>query len=230
MAKKNQETEVKSVNQIKVHNEELYQELTNKNEQYIFQLSARLDEMGYDKVAKEYVLNEMLQEIVEAQKSHITARKIYGTVTAQANNIAEKEIDIAEAEQEKSPLWMLYLDGALLLGGLFTIVNGFAAYRDLSMNIGLFQIVLNYLLGGLAVLVLTKYAPQRGQMKGMFKYIAATVSVMLLWIVVMAFVLAFLPSAINPVIPPAIIIGLGFVSLLAKWYLKKELNIKGTLI
>ena len=210
MAKEKKET--LNLEQVKAQNEELYHQLTNKNEQYVFQLSARLDQLDFDKAAKEYVLNEMLNEMIEAQKSHIPARKLYGTVTEQANNLMGKDID-----------------GALLLGGLFTIVNGFSAYRDLSVSVGLLQILLNYLLGGLAVLVLTKYSPKQGQTKGMLKYIAATVSVMLLWIFVMAFVLAFLPAVINPIIPPAVIIGLGFISLIAKWYVKKKLNIKGTL-
>ena len=227
MAKEKKET--LNLEQVKAQNEELYHQLTNKNEQYVFQLSARLDQLDFDKAAKEYVLNEMLNEMIEAQKSHIPARKLYGTVTEQANNLMGKDIEIPEGEQERSPTWMLYLDGALLLGGLFTIVNGFSAYRDLSVSVGLLQILLNYLLGGLAVLVLTKYSPKQGQTKGMLKYIAATVSVMLLWIFVMAFVLAFLPAVINPIIPPAVIIGLGFISLIAKWYVKKKLNIKGTL-
>lgn len=230
MSKEKDKVEQLNLKETKAQNQELYQQLTNKNEQYIFQLNNRLKEMDYDPVAKEYVLNEMLHEIIEAQHSHIPAKKIYGTVTEQANNIAGKDYDVPESAQEKSPTWMIYMDGALLLGGLFSIVNGIGAYRDPQANVGLFQLISNFLLGGLAILVLTKYAPKQGQTKGMLKYILATVSVMLIWVLAITLILYLLPAVLNPSIPPVAIVIIGVVALLAKWYLKKELNIKGTLL
>jgi len=229
VSKKNENVEQLNLEETKAQNQELYKQLTNKNEQYIFQLNSRLDDMDYDPIAKEYVINEMLHEIIAGQKSHIPARKIYGTVTEQANHIVGKDFDIPEGEQEKSPTWMIYMDGALLLGGLFSIVNGIGAYQDPSANVGLVQILMNFLLGGLAVLTLTKYSPRQGQTKGMLKYILATVSVMLVWVIAITLILFLLPDILNPSLPPFVIITIGIVSLLAKWYLKKELDIKGTL-
>lgn len=229
MSKKNEAAEQLSLEEAKAQNNELRTQLTNKNEQYIFQLSARLDQLEYDKVAKEYVINEMLHEIIEGQNKHIPARKIYGTVTEQANNIVNKDFEIPEGYEEKSPTWMLYLDGALLLGGIFSLVNGFGSYQDPLARVGLFQIILNFLLGGLAVLTLLKYAPKQGKTKGMLKYILATVGVMLVWILTIALSLAFIPDVLNPVVPPVVIIAIGGVALVGKWYLKRELDIKGTL-
>lgn len=229
MSKEKDKEEQLSLEETKADNQELYQQLTNKNEQYIFQLNGRLKELGYDPVAKEYVLNEMLHEIIEAQHSHIPAKKIYGTVMEQADNIVGKDYDVPEGDQEKSPTWMIYLDGALLLGGLFSIVNGIGAYRDPQANVGLFQIISNFLLGGLAVLVLTKYAPKQGQTKGMLKYILATVGVMLVWVLAITLILYLLPDILNPSLPPIAIVIIGIGALLGKWYLKNELNIKGTL-
>lgn len=229
MSKEKDKVEHLNLEETKAQNKELYQQLTNKNEQYMFQLNNRLKELDYDPVAKEYVLNEMLHEIIEAQHSHIPAKKIYGTVTEQAENIVGKDYDVPEGAQEKSPTWMIYMDGALLLGGLFSIVNGIGAYQDPSANVGLVQILMNFLLGGLAVLTLTKYSPRQGQTKGMLKYILATVSVMLVWVIAITLILFLLPDILNPSLPPFVIITIGIVSLLAKWYLKKELDIKGTL-
>ena len=230
MSKKKENEAQLSLEETKVQNRELRSQLTNKNEQYLFQLDARLDQLEYDPVAKEFVINEMLHEIIEGQKAHLQARKIYGTVTEQANNIVNKEFEIPEGEQEKSPTWMLYLDGALLLGGIFSLVNGFGSYQDPSAQVGLFQVILNFLLGGLAVLTLIKYSPKQGKTKGMLKYLVATVSVMLLWIVTIALSLAFIPDSLNPSLPPILIMIIGAVALGAKWYLKKELDIKGTLL
>lgn len=229
MSKKNENVKQLNLEEIKEQNQELYKQLTNKNQQYIFQLNNRLDDMDYDPIAKEYVLNEMLHEIIAGQESHIPARKIYGTVTDQANHIVGKDFEIPEGEQEKSPTWMIYMDGALLLGGLFSIVNGIGAYQEPTVKVGLGQILMNFLLGGLAVLVLTKYAPKPGQTKGLLKYIIATVAVMFTWVLAITVVLFLLPDILNPSLPPFVIITIGVVSLIAKWYLKKELDIKGTL-
>lgn len=213
----------------KKDNDKLYAQLTNKNQDYMFQLNSRLDELDYEPVKKEYVFNEMLQEIIKAQESSIPARKIYGTVTDQADNILGKNVDVPEEEQEKSPTWMLYMDGALLMGGLFGIVNGISAWQATESPVGLLQIIMNFLIGGLAVLVLTKYAPKQGQSKGLLKYIAATIGVMFFWVIVITFVLALIPPILNPVIPGPVIVGIAVVALLARWYLKKKLDIQGTI-
>ena len=229
MSEKNEQREQLNLEETKAQNQELYQQLTNKNEQYIFQLNNRLDEMDYDPVAKEYVLNEMLHEIIEAQEKHIPARRIYGTVTEQADNISGKNVEIPEEEQEKSPTWMIYMDGALFLGGIFSIVNGIGAWQAPESEVGLLQIIMNFLLGGVAVLTLVKYSPKPGQTKGMLKYILATVSVILLWVLMITFALVLVPDFLNPILPPFVIISIGILALGAKWYLKRELDIKGTL-
>lgn len=219
----------KSLDETKKENDKLYTQLTNKNQDYIFQLNSRLDELDYDPVKKEYVFNDMLHEILAAQKESIQARKIYGTVTEQADNILGKNVDLPEEEQEKSPTWMLYMDGALLMGGLFGLVNGISAWNSADNPVGLFQVIMNFLIGGLAVLVLTKYAPKQGQTKGLLKYIIATIGVMFFWVLTLTVVLAAIPSVLNPSLPGPVIVGISVVALLARWYLKRKLDIQGTL-
>lgn len=229
--KKNEETEDKMLTfeEIQQENESYYARLTNKNQDYMFQLNNRLDELDYDPVKKEYVVNDMLAEIVDAQKSHITARKLYGRVTDQADNIVGKGYNIPGDYSDKSPTWMLYMDGALLMGGLFGIVNGIATWRSPVEQVGLLQVLMNFIVGGLAVLVLTKYAPKQGQTKGLLKYLLATIAVMFFWIVTLTFILALIPDALNPVIPGPVIVGIAAVALVSRWYLKRKLNIQGTI-
>lgn len=221
--------ETKSLDEIQKENDQLYTQLTNKNQDYIFQLNGRLDEMGYDPTKKEYVFNEMLHEMISAQEESIPAKRIYGTVTEQADNIMGKDVDLPEEEQDKSPTWMLYMDGALLMGGLFGLVNGIATWTTPSEAVGLLQIIMNFLIGGLAVLVLTKYAPKQGQTKGLFKYILATIGIMFFWVIVITFVLALIPPLLNPAIPGPAIIAIAVIALLARWYLKRKLDIQGTI-
>lgn len=230
MAKDTEKREEKSLNEIKAENKSLYTQLTNKNKDYMFQLNKRLEKLDYSSTKKEYVFNEMLQEIIAAQASSLTARRIYGTVTEQADNILGKNVNMPEDEMEKSPTPLLYLDGALLMGGLFNFINGLSAIRSdaIQSQVGLLQVILNFLLGGLAVLILTKYAPRPGQTKGLLKYGAATVVVIISWVFVMAGILSFL-SVINPIMPGYLVLGIGIAALIAKWYFKRKFDIKGTL-
>lgn len=230
--KENEETEVVEDSRTKLEraeaeNKELYPKLTNKNRDYIFQLDRRLDELGYDYEKKTIVINQMLNETVEFQEDAITARRMYGTVTERANKILG--LDVKTQDEKQSPTWMRYMDGALILGGLFGVVNGLSAWRTAEMDVTLIQVIMNYLLGGLAVLVLTKYRPRPGQTKGMFKYIAATVGVMLVWVLWMSFVQLLTPAMLNPIMPPLFVAGLGVASIILRAYLKRKLDIQGTL-
>ena len=94
--KEQSEEKTKSFDEIKEENLQLYQELTNKNQDYMFQLNSRLDELNYNENWKELVFNDMLQELIAAQATHITARKLYGTVTEQADSILTKNIQMGE--------------------------------------------------------------------------------------------------------------------------------------
>lgn len=214
---------------LKKENEELYAQLTNKNKDYFFQLNSRLDELSYNPESKTVVINHMLQETVEFQEEAITARKMYGTVTERADQILGIDPDNLESESETSPTEHLYLDGALLLGGMFSMINGFSAWRGTTPPVGLLQLLMNFLLGGLVVLVLLKYRPEAGKNKGFFKYTLVTAGTIMAWIFAMTFVEVAAPSFLNPQLPDFLIMSIGAVGLLARWYFKKKLAIKGTL-
>ena len=62
----------------------------------------------------------------------------------------------------------------------------------------------------------------------MLKYILATVC-NVVWVLAITLILYLLPDILNPSLPPIAIVIIGIGALLGKWYLKNELNIKGTL-
>ncbi len=214
---------------LKKENEELYEQLTNKNQDYFFQLNNRLDELAYDPEAKVVIINQMLQETVEFQADAITARKNYGTVTECADQILGIDPDNLEGHSEVSPAKHLYFDGALLLGGGFSIINGISAWSGGTPPVSLLQLIMNFLLGGLVVLTLLKNRPDPGQNKGYFKYTLVSVAAVMGWIFAMTFIEVLAPSVLNPRLPDLLVIGVGAVGLLARWYFKKELDIKGTI-
>lgn len=215
----------------KKENDALFEQLTNKNKDYMVKLNRKLEDSNMPEDNKILVFNDMLKNIVAEQPNHITARKLYGTVTDQARFL----IDNNQGEQVKpvkrSETWKIYMDGALLLGGVFAVITGISyVFGDQQAGLGLITMILNFLLGGLAVMIITKYAPQPGVKGGFIKYIVATTLTMLVWILLMAFGTALIPQALNPLIPGSITLVIGILAFAAKWYLKKKLNIQGTLI
>lgn len=227
-----QEQDILSLDEIKRQNEDMYTQLTNKNQDYMFQLNSRLESLDYDAVKKEYVFHEMLQDILAAQEQHITARKTYGTVTEQADNILGKNVHIQEEAEERSETWKIYVDGALLAGGIFNLISGLGALQSpdvLDTQVSLWQVIINFLLGGLAIMMLTRYAPRKGETKGLVKYAIATVVIVISWAILTTFILALIPNAINPIVPGAIVMIIGAVALVLKWQFKKRLDVKGTL-
>lgn len=225
--KEQPEENTKSLDEVKKENQELYQELTNKNKDYMFQLNSRLDELDYNSNWKELVFNEMLQEIIAAQATHITARKLYGTVTEQADNIVGKKVQPGE-DEVRSPNWQIFIDGALLMGGLFGIVFGISSWNNPENSIGLLQFLVNFILGGVSIVVLTKYMPKPGETKGFLKYMGATVVVILFWVLFLSVVLTVLPNLLNPALPAVVVLGLSALSLLGRWFFKRKYNVKGS--
>lgn len=215
----------------KRENDALFDQLTNKNREYMMTLNRKLDDAGFPEDNKTLVFNDMLKNIVSQQANHLTARKLYGTATDQARYLTESDHADMTGPVERSESWKIYLDGALLLGGVFAVITGISyLVGNQEAGLGLITMILNFLLGGLAVMVITKYAPQPGVKGGFIKYIVATTITMLTWIILMAFGTAMLPQALNPMIPGSITLVIGVVAFAAKWYLKKKLNIQGTLI
>lgn len=215
----------------KKENDALFEQLTNKNKEYMVKLNRKLEDSNMSEDNKILIFNDMLKNIVAEQPNHITARKLYGTVTDQARFLLDSKQGEQVKPAKRSETWKIYMDGALLLGGMFAVITGISyIFGDQQAGLGLITMIMNFLLGGLAVMIITKYAPQPGVKGGFMKYILATTLTMLVWIMLMAFGTALIPQALNPIIPGSITLVIGVLSFAAKWYLKKKLNIQGTLI
>lgn len=212
-------------------NAALFDQLTNKNQEYMIKLNRRLEDANMDKERQTLIFNDMLKQIVAEQPNHVTARTLYGTATDQARYLVEGKQGVVDKPLERSESWKLWLDGALLLGGMFAVITGISYFTgNEEAGLGLITLLLNFILGGFAVMIITKYAPRPGVKGGFIKYIVATTLTMVVWIMLMAVGTALIPPAINPLIPGPYTMAIGLLAFLAKWYLKKKLDIKGTLI
>lgn len=212
----------------KEENAELYEQLTNKNREYMVKLNRSLDDRRVSEERKTLIYNDMLKNIIEQQGKHITARRIYGTVTDRANYLTENQTASEQGEVVRSEPWKLYLDGALTAGGAYTGITGLISlFSDQQATMRLLMAFLAFAIGGFAFMVIAKYAPVPGQKGGFLKYVLATSGVMIVFVLLMT--LGALPGVLNPVLSPIISVIIGVVAIAAKFYLKRRLNIQGTL-
>lgn len=219
-----------------VPNEELYAQLNHKSQDYFFNLNRTLSNYGMDKEDIDKQLNGMMTTLLAEEDKGTTARQMYGTVRDQARFLAadyvseKTEHAIIEKDMEVSEDWKLYLDGALFIGGVYSLLTGlthFVTDNSNQVGIGWITLILNFLLGGFVVLAISKNAPKQGQKGGFFRYFVVSFVSILLWVLVMGAITAFIPQTINVMVPGWLVLIIGAVALLAKWYLKKRLNIKG---
>ncbi|MGY3725168.1 Uncharacterized membrane-anchored protein [Granulicatella balaenopterae] len=221
-----------TLEEIKANNRELKEKLTKKNEQYMIQLDRSLIAANYAEEQRERLYAEMLAELVEKQKTGSTARQLYGTVTERVAIILDGPTLPVGG---KSPDWQIFVDGALFMGGLFSLMSGITMFLNSNQvaSMGLVSLLINFLVGGLMLLILTKVIPDfskpKGQ-RGYMKYLGVSTILMLAWIMVVMGSQAIVPQSINIMLPPVAYLMIGIVSLVGKWYFKKTFDVRGTIM
>ncbi|WP_277631285.1 DUF1129 domain-containing protein [Atopococcus tabaci] len=229
----NQHDTVDVLQQKQAENKELFDRLTNKNRDYMVKLNRRLEDADMPAEQRTEIFNDMLKTLVEQQGLGITARQLYGTVPDQARSILESPTQTEEGTVERSESWKLYLDGALLLGGMFALISGLSylfGNENPENQMGLITLIFNFLVGGAVVLAITKNAPVPGRKGGMLRYILVSIVAMLAWILLMTFATVIIPPSINIPLPGWLTLLIGAAAFAAKFYFKRKLNIKGTLM
>ena len=141
----------------------------------------------------------MMRELLDAQKTGKTARQLYGTVSECASNILVNPTD--NEVKVRSTDWLIALDGGLLLGSLFAMISGVSLLTNSGEDVvgmGLISLILNFIVGGIAMLIISKYTPNpdapKGE-KGFGKYIFATTAAMLLWMLIMTVSMMLIPAS-----------------------------------
>ena len=227
-----EETQVSTTQTKKEENSVLFQKLTKKNEQYMLSLNKTLIEKNMSETKKEDIFNEMLQKLVERQKSGETARQLYGTVTECANQLVDQP---EKVQTGPSKNWKIALDGGLMIGGLFSLITGlsglFNNVEETASSLGLITTLLNFIVGGLVILWISKNMPDRKQPKkgGMFRYILVSTIGMFSLMVVMTGSMMVIPAAVNVPINAIGNIVIGVLAFVAKYFAKRKLNIRGGL-
>lgn len=223
------ETVVESVDYT-VENQALFAQLTKRNEQYMHDLEKTLALANVSETKLEKIKYDTMSQMVSGQKTGATARQLFGTVSEYSKQLLTAP---TRSTSEVSEDWKLFLDGGLLMGSLFMVISGFTTSSE---TLGVLSLLLNYVISGAVMLLLSKASAryqksfqEQRRGKAFLRYMVDTFSGMILWIGGV-FAISALPEVINPKIPPIACVVIGLVTFALRFYLKKKLDIRGTII
>lgn len=210
-------------------NRELEAQLTKKNQQYIFDLKKALELTGLPEEKKVLALNEMLPVLVEGQKTGQTARQLFGTVTERTDAI----INEPEPARELTFKGMWLDNFSLLLGLLITITGVMPLLNNTKVlpgQGGLLTLLVGAASGAVAFYLVYKFTNVTGETKktATIKSMLIMAGIILSWMLIFSTATILIPNSINPVMDPVMYIIVGAAILLARYLVRKKLNIKSS--
>ena len=190
-----------------------------------------IEELDYE--VRRIAYMEMVETLLNGQQTGQTARQIYGTPTEVAQSIIDQELSPPSKDGDKSPDWQIYVDGALLLGSIFTFLTGFSmanAEGEITQYFGVITMIINYLVAGFSMLVTAKNMPNpdapKGK-KGYPKYFLASIGSMVLWFIAVSASGALLPQSINVMLPHTWYMIIAAITFAGRIFFKRYYNVKG---
>ena len=156
---------------------------------------------------------------------------MFGTVTERVQSIVAGPVKDPDA---KSPDWQIAVDGGLLVGGLFALVIGVTLMLNSEAQAwGLVTLLINFVAGAYIVLAISKNTPKfdnpKGQ-RGYIRYLVVSTVAFIAWYILVVSSQQFIPSFINITTGYEWYLLIGAAALAGRFYLKKKLNIVGSVM
>ncbi|RAV81375.1 DUF1129 domain-containing protein [Aerococcus loyolae] len=214
--------------EFEAENKALYPQLTKRNKEFVFQFEKAIKDKDLRGRNKTEVLHEVLTTLVAKQGSGQTAQQLFGQPYQYAEALEKQP---TAKELAPAPFWMHWVEGALFVGGLFSIIAGMSALlsnnqANSATAFGPAALLVNFVMGGLAMAVLNQYSPDMSQEKGkrgIGRYILLSVLVVGLWMLILVGALAVLPASWNAALPPFAYLAIGALAFLARWWFQGQL-------
>ena len=211
--------------------------LSRKNSEFIFQLNKQLEKQGFDEAKRQQALDEAKQRLLEEQGRGKTAKQIFGTPTAYANELANPKKD-EEKAPENSQYWLLALDNGLMFFAIFAFMFGIMSFMNPASlsraghygNSGILAIILVAVVGGALfgyiAKIMAPYKDANGEWHshGWVYKIVAIVLAFMLWIGVY-FLVSGLPNSLNPQPNKWVYLILGIVSFAGDLWMRSRYHI-----
>ncbi|KKF40286.1 DUF1129 domain-containing protein [Streptococcus uberis] len=216
-----------------------FQNLTKKNQEFIHIATNRLIQDGKSDQEIKDILEETVPTILEKQAKGIPARSFLGAPTAWAASFSEKAVakksstNKVEEPKNTNP-WLMWLDTSLLFIGIVALLNGIMTFFNTNATVTGLMSLLALGFGGGASMYATYYfiyrhmGKPKSERPGWFKIIGALSLAMLVW-VTLYYATAFLPKALNPQLPPIVLILIGGVAIALRYYLQKKYNVQNAM-
>lgn len=217
--------------QLAAENSQLENQLTKRNEQYIFDLKKALTAANFSKEQMTVELNEMLKTLVDEQKRGVTARQLYGTVSERMDALVNKPAIQSSSTQP----FLMWLDNFLMFFGLLAALSGimglFVTKGQTVSSYGLTAIVIAAALGGVIFYLMYLFFYQydlpgadKSKKPKTWKSVTIIALAFVAWYVIFN-ATALLPAAMNPMPDPVILLVLAAAAIALRFYLKKRFNI-----
>ena len=214
-------------------NRELMPQLTKKNDQFIFDLNKALEGSDISEEKKVLAMNDMLTQLIEGQKTGVTAKQLYGTPTEAIEAIVNRPEPMPEMSFGK-----IMLDNFLMLFTFLTVITSLLALfskAGTGTTQGITSLVLGGISGAFSFYLIYRYIyvfdePGADQTKrpGAFKTGGIMAVSFLPWFLIMG-VSAFLPASLNPVLDPMVTLAFGGIAFGLRYWLKQKYQLQGTM-
>lgn len=212
------------------------QNLTKKNQEFIKIAHHQLLQDGKSEAEIKEILDSVLPAIEDNQKKGIPARNFLGAPTSWAASFTEKpEEKITDPNQSKDTTpWKMILDTSLFLLGLLAVVNGgLRLINPSQVTYGLITLLLMCVAGGILMYGMYHYIyrhmhKSKDERPGLLKSWGIMLVLVLAWLAVVALA-SLLPTSINPELPAFLLLLIGAIALVGRYYFKKKYNIENAL-
>ncbi len=210
------------------------QGLTKRNEEFMFQLNKILDQRDFTGAQRNIKMDDTLEKLKAGQKTGQTAKQLFGTPTAHAEEMINgpaKKADGSDAEQ--AGFWPTAADSALSILAIFTAMYGILGFfskqpAQQSGQMGIVGIVLVSGVFGLGWAWLTPMLNPTDHRKRLplWKILLAMAGLLVL-ILVLFMGVSLLPAVINPILPAWLYIILALAAFGADLWLRRRFNVVG---
>lgn len=203
--------------------------LTKRSEDFMFHLNKNLDEHDYDPVKKEEVLNETYRELLDKQKSGITAAKLYGPVTTYAEKIIHGHNQKKEERSTSNVFWLMALDNGLIMFIMFCLMYALVGFFDQgknSVNGGWVTLLGTSVIAGVGLAffyVMMDPNRSKGSNHKIARGIIVTLELIAIWMVAFGLI-ALVPARFNQTLNPVIYVILGVVAFGVRYFLNQKLH------
>lgn len=212
--------------------------LTNKNENFMYQLNKQLEKANVEYSKKQALLQDTLKKVQEGQKTGKTARAMFGTPTQYAHELLHPKKKDDPRSLSNQATWMLAADNALIFFAIFTGMFAIMSWitpkaLDISINgsSGITAIVLISVLGGLIFSIVAKSVlPQmvngKPKRRPFWQRMLIIFAGLVVWMAVY-FGGNVLPNAINPRPNKVVYLALALLGIGGDIWFRRQFHVAG---